>query len=78
MVVGFTTTCAISAYHHQSFEFEPCSLRGVLDTTFYDKVCRIIIATAYMCILNVFYFSLALCVIVQSLINKSNVSMMLA
>jgi hypothetical protein len=26
MVVGFTTTCAISAYHHYSFEFEPCSL----------------------------------------------------
>jgi hypothetical protein len=25
MVVGFTTTCAISAYHHYSREFEPCS-----------------------------------------------------
>jgi hypothetical protein len=24
MVVGFTTTCAISAYHHVSFEFESC------------------------------------------------------
>ena len=23
MVVGFTTTCAISAYHHYSCEFEP-------------------------------------------------------
>jgi hypothetical protein len=23
MIVGFTTTCAISAYHHYSFEFEP-------------------------------------------------------
>ena len=23
MVVGFTTTCAISAYHHRSCEFEP-------------------------------------------------------
>jgi hypothetical protein len=22
MVVGFTTTCAISAYHHQNYEFE--------------------------------------------------------
>ena len=22
MVVGFTTTCAISAYHHKRFEFE--------------------------------------------------------
>ena len=25
MVVGFTTTCAISAYHHWCCEFEPCS-----------------------------------------------------
>jgi hypothetical protein len=24
MVVGFTTTCAISVYHHQRFEFEYC------------------------------------------------------
>jgi hypothetical protein len=23
MVVGFTTTCEISAYHHKSCEFEP-------------------------------------------------------
>jgi hypothetical protein len=22
MVIGFTTTCAISAYHYKSFEFE--------------------------------------------------------
>jgi hypothetical protein len=29
MVVGFTTTCAISAYH-----------RGVLDTSLRDKVCQ--------------------------------------
>jgi hypothetical protein len=28
MVVGFTTTCAISAYYHYSCEFEPCSWRG--------------------------------------------------
>jgi len=26
-------TCAISAYRHWSCEFEPCSWRGVLDTT---------------------------------------------
>jgi hypothetical protein len=38
MVVGFTTTCAISAYHHWSFEFESRVLRGVLDTTLCDKV----------------------------------------
>jgi len=40
MVVGFTTTCAISAYHHLSCEFEPRSLRDVLDTTLCDKVCQ--------------------------------------
>jgi hypothetical protein len=38
MVVGFTTTFAVSAYHHWSCEFE--SFRwGVIDTTLYDKVC---------------------------------------
>ena len=36
MVVGFTTTCAISTY----CEFEPRLWRGVLDTTFCDKVCH--------------------------------------
>jgi hypothetical protein len=30
MVVGFTTICAISAYHHWSCEFEPRSWWGVL------------------------------------------------
>jgi hypothetical protein len=35
---GFTTTCAISAYHHLSSEFEPRSWRGVLDTTLCDKI----------------------------------------
>ena len=30
MVVGFTTTCAISAYHHQIFRIKPLSWRGVL------------------------------------------------
>jgi hypothetical protein len=29
MVVGFTTTCAISTYHHWSCEVEPRSWRGV-------------------------------------------------
>ena len=35
MVVIFTTTCAISIYHHLlvSYEFESISWRGVLDTT---------------------------------------------
>ena len=40
MVVGFTTTCAISAYHHESCDFEPRSWRGVLDRTLCDKVCQ--------------------------------------
>jgi hypothetical protein len=40
MVVGFMTTYAIGAYHHQSCEFESCTWRSVLDTTLYDKVCH--------------------------------------
>ena len=40
MVVCFPTTCAISAYHHSSCEFEPCSWRGRLNTTQCDKVCQ--------------------------------------
>ena len=40
MVVGFTTTYAISAYHHKSCEFESHSWQGVLDTTLSDKVCQ--------------------------------------
>jgi hypothetical protein len=40
MVVEFTTTCAIIAYHHLSCEFEPHSWLGVLDKTLCDKVCQ--------------------------------------
>ena len=40
MVVRFTTTYAISAYHHLLWEFEPRSWRGVLETTLCDKVCQ--------------------------------------
>ena len=40
MVVGFTATCAISAYHHWSCEFESHSWRGVLNTSLCDKVCH--------------------------------------
>jgi hypothetical protein len=40
MVVEFTTTCAIIAYHHLSCEFELHSWRGVLDKTLCDKVCQ--------------------------------------
>ena len=40
MVVGFTTTCATSAYHHQICEFESHSWRGVLYTTLCDQVCQ--------------------------------------
>ena len=39
-VVGFKITCAVSAFHHYSCEFEPCSWRGVLDTTLCDKICQ--------------------------------------
>ena len=40
LVVGFTTTCAISAYHHQSCICEFRSCRGALDTTLCDEVCQ--------------------------------------
>ena len=40
MVVGFTTTCAIIAFHHWSCEFESRSWRGVLYTALCDKVCQ--------------------------------------
>jgi hypothetical protein len=44
MVVEFTTTCAIVAYHHLSREFEPHSWRGVLDnltSSYYAGSCEI-------------------------------------
>jgi len=40
MIVRFTITCAISAYHHSHCEFESRSWRGVLDATLCDKVCQ--------------------------------------
>jgi len=40
MYIGFTTTYAISAYHHYRCELESRSGRGVLDTTLCDKVCQ--------------------------------------
>jgi hypothetical protein len=40
MVVEFTTTCGIVAYHHVSYEFKLHSWRGVLDKTVCDKVCQ--------------------------------------
>jgi hypothetical protein len=40
MVVVFTTTYVISAYHQWSYEFESHSWRCVLDTTLCDKVCQ--------------------------------------
>ena len=40
MVVGLTTTCAISTYQYWSCEFKSRTWRGVLDTTLCDKVCQ--------------------------------------
>jgi len=40
MVAGLTTTDAISAYHRCYCAFELRLLRGVLDTTLFDKVCH--------------------------------------
>jgi hypothetical protein len=37
MVVGFTTSYAISAHYHYHCEFESSSWRSVLDTTLCDK-----------------------------------------
>jgi hypothetical protein len=37
MLVGSITTCAISAYHFQSCEFEPHSWRGLLDKIYCVK-----------------------------------------
>jgi len=45
MVVGFTTTCAISVYHHESCEFEPLSWLGVIDATLCYKVRQFITGT---------------------------------
>ena len=36
----FETICAISAYHHWSYEFQSRSWWGVLDTTLCDNVCQ--------------------------------------
>jgi hypothetical protein len=47
MVVGFTTTCAISAYHSLRCEIERRSWRGVLDTTLCDKVSDLRIQLPY-------------------------------
>ena len=40
IVVGFTTTYAISAYHHERCEIESCLWRAVLDTALCDKICQ--------------------------------------
>ena len=39
-VVGFTTTYAISDYHHLRYEFESRTWRGTFDITLSDKVCQ--------------------------------------
>jgi hypothetical protein len=38
MVAKYIFICATSDYHHQSRQFDSNPWRGVLDTTFYDKV----------------------------------------
>ena len=47
VVVGFTSTCTISVYHHWSCEFESLLWRGLLDATLSDKVCQWI-ATGFL------------------------------
>ena len=38
MIVRFTTDCAISTHHHESFYLKSFSWQGVLDTVLCDKV----------------------------------------
>jgi len=40
MVVGFTTTCAISVYLHFNCKFETRSWRVVFDTALSNQVCQ--------------------------------------
>ena len=40
MVVGFTTTCVISAYYHLICEFKFRSWSGILETILCDKICQ--------------------------------------
>jgi len=47
MVVGVKTIYTISAYHHQSCEYEAHSWRGVLDPTLCDKVCQSLVAVGF-------------------------------
>jgi hypothetical protein len=44
IVVGFTTTYTISAYHYLCCEFESRSRWGVLDIALCDKVCQWLVA----------------------------------
>ena len=41
MLVGFTTTCAINAYHHYSYEFERRGI-GIVDTKLCEKVFQLL------------------------------------
>jgi hypothetical protein len=44
-IIGFATSFATSAYHHQSCDFESRSWWGALDTTLHDKVCQLPVAS---------------------------------
>ena len=48
IVVGFTTTYAIGAYHRLSCEFELHPLKGILYTTLCDKVCQRLITGGWL------------------------------
>jgi len=53
MEVGFTTTYAISTYHHWSWEFESHSWRDALITTLCDKVCQWLVAGLWFSSTNI-------------------------
>lgn len=44
----FLYLCAISTYHHQSYEFEPYSCLGVLDNKLCDKVSLLLVTDRWV------------------------------
>jgi hypothetical protein len=56
MLIGFATSFATSAYHHQSCDFESRSSRGALDTTLHDKVCQLLASGRWFLELVQFFF----------------------
>jgi hypothetical protein len=80
MVVRFATTYVISAYHHQSSEFEPHSWRGVLNTTLCDKQNTVIVFVVLIFFFVLLFFSLFFCrsTFYNGVVNITNASVELS